>query len=163
MGRLHIRQATVDDVDALIQIGQRCATAPQWSENQYHQLFDLEQRPRMLVLVAESEDMPSKILGFLVASRALSEWELESIAVDPSSSRQGLGTRLMGELIARVAAAGGGAILLEVRASNAAARAFYETCGFEPAGLRKLYYSNPPEDALLYRHTVEPTANPLSS
>lgn len=150
---MKIRPATADDADAMIQLGRSCPTAPQWSDSQYHKLFN-QQPPRTLVLIIETDDAPSRIHGFLVAVRVESEWELESIVVDPSAARRGLGTKLLSALITRVAAAGGGSIFLEVRAGNAAARGLYEKCGFRPAGLRKLYYSNPPEDAVLYRRAV---------
>jgi [ribosomal protein S18]-alanine N-acetyltransferase len=152
---LKIRPATPADADAMIQLGRSSPTAPQWSESQYRQLFT-QQHARKLVLIIETDD--GRIHGFLVASRVESEWELESIVVDPSAARRGLGTQLLSELIAHVASAGGGSIFLEVRAGNAAARGLYEKCDFQPAGLRKLYYSNPPEDAVLYRVAVGPVS-----
>jgi ribosomal protein S18 acetylase RimI-like enzyme len=51
-------------------------------------------------------------------------------------------------------------VFLEVRESNQAARAFYARLGFEQSGRRKLYYANPPEDAVLYRLTLNPSPQP---
>jgi ribosomal-protein-alanine N-acetyltransferase len=156
---MKIRPATSADVDALIRIGRRSPTAPQWSDNQYDQLFSPKPSRETLVLVIEEYPRASvdPILGFLVASHVQSEWELENIAVDPPASRRGLATQLLGDLDSRVASTGGGAIFLEVRASNAAARGLYEKCGFLSSGLRKNYYAHPLEDAIVYRRSLTTT------
>lgn len=165
---MNIRSAIAADVDEMVCIGRACPTAPPWSESQYRELFRAAQPRRMLVLIMEdasgarstTSEPRRDVCGFLVASHipqaeSQQEWELESIAVDPRVGRRGLGTRLLHELITHVAAQGGGSITLEVRASNTAARGLYEKCGFSHAGLRKHYYANPTEDAILYRTNVE--------
>jgi ribosomal-protein-alanine N-acetyltransferase len=161
---VNIRAATAADVDSMIRIGRACPTAPQWSESQYLELFNADQpRQKLLLIIEDARDTRSEtshaVCGFLIASHvpqknSQQEWELESIAVDPSSGRRGLGTSLLRELITHVSAQGGGSILLEVRASNTAARGLYEKCAFAHAGVRKRYYANPIEDAILYRRNV---------
>ncbi len=161
---VNIRAATAADVDSMIRIGRACPTAPQWSDHQFRELFSAEQPRRVLALISENSSDASggpdcAVCGFLIASHvpqknSQQEWELESIAVDPSSGRRGLGTSLLRELITHVSAQGGGSILLEVRASNTAARGLYEKCAFAHAGVRKRYYANPIEDAILYRRNV---------
>ena len=64
---------------------------------------------------------------------------------------RGVGTRLMGEFVAHARAEKGSGIFLEVRESNEGARALYGKMGFEETGSRKSYYSDPAEDAILYR------------
>ena len=161
---VNIRIATAADVDAMVGIARACPAAPQWSDHQFRELFKADQPRRVLALILRnssdaSDGTPCRACGFLVASHVpqknfQQEWELESIAVDPSAGRRGLGTSLLRELVNHVSAQGGGSILLEVRAGNTAARSFYEKCAFAHAGLRKSYYANPIDDAILYRRNV---------
>ena len=65
--------------------------------------------------------------------------------------RRGLGTRLLHELFGVLRRQGGRALFLEVRESNAAARALYEKCWFVEVGRRPRYYLEPLEDAVMYR------------
>jgi ribosomal-protein-alanine N-acetyltransferase len=104
---------------------------------------------RFAWLVQEKE--APEILGFLVAHRLDAESELENIVVTEAARRQGAATILLGALIAHARAAQGSGIFLEVRQSNQSARALYRKLGFEETGLRKSYYSDPPEDAILCR------------
>jgi len=101
--------------------------------------------------IAEDDSKVPQILGFLVVQRVDAEWELENIIVAEANRRQGVGTRLIKELAAQARAEQGSGIFLEVRESNKSARAFYKKVDFEETGLRKGYYSNPPEDAILCR------------
>jgi ribosomal-protein-alanine acetyltransferase len=117
--------------------------------------------PQRLVLVADglaeersgsgAEANSTPVLGFLVARHLAPEWELENIVVSPSARRTGLGARLFDALLTRARETNSYAVFLEVRESNAAARSLYEKAGFEPTGFRKAYYTNPQEDAVLYR------------
>jgi ribosomal-protein-alanine acetyltransferase len=93
-------------------------------------------------------------VGFLVATHVEREWELENIVVGPELRGRDIGTQLIDALLARVRAENGSAIFLEVRESNAAARKLYEKAGFRETGRRKLYYSHPDEDAVLYCKNV---------
>ena len=121
--------------------------------------------PARLLLVAEATLPPasaleldpvsaSGILGFLIASHVDPEWELENIVVALTARRSGLGKRLLEGLLAAAAETNSVSVFLEVRESNLAARALYESAGFRLEGQRKLYYTNPSEDALLYRKNL---------
>src|SRR5271165_2071533 len=138
-----------------------CATAAHWSEQQYGQLFDLGGNdPKSLVLVAEGEsNEPSGSptmtaerppLGFLVARFGAGEWELENIVVSPFLRRKGLGLQLLNMLLTHASETNAASVFLEVRQSNAVARALYQRAGFRETGRRKSYYTNPQEDAVLY-------------
>jgi ribosomal-protein-alanine acetyltransferase len=94
---------------------------------------------------------PFPIIAYLAAHRVDSDWEVQYIAVAKEFRRHGVGTRLMSDFISYVQSTGGSRIFLEVRESNQSARRLYSTLGFEETGLRKSYYANPPEDAILYR------------
>jgi ribosomal-protein-alanine N-acetyltransferase len=77
------------------------------------------------------------------------ELHINTIAVDASLRRQGLATALMRHLLAEAAAHGVQRAFLEVRRSNEAALALYSSLGFLVAGVRRDYYSQPIEDALV--------------
>lgn len=70
------------------------------------------------------------------------EWELLNIAVAPEFRRRGVARELLAALPA-------GRIFIEVRASNAAARALYESAGFRQVGVRRRYYHSPVEDGIV--------------
>jgi ribosomal-protein-alanine N-acetyltransferase len=87
--------------------------------------------------------------------RAVDEAHFTNIAVHPDARRQGLGRRLLRELLTLAKAEGCHSATLEVRPSNAPARALYEAEGFEAAAIRPRYYSDDGEDALiLWRHQL---------
>ena len=71
-----------------------------------------------------------------------------TVTVDPAARGRGCGTRLLTELLRRLAAEGVAAVYLEVRTQNAPAIALYEKTGFVRTGLRKRFYCNPPDDAI---------------
>ena len=80
------------------------------------------------------------------------EVQILDVAVHPEARRRGWARRLVGALVQQAEAAGRLSITLEVRASNGAAIALYEGCGFVQVGRRPRYYTNPPEDALVMSH-----------
>ena len=96
------------------------------------------------------------VRGFVVARAAADEWELENVVVAEAVRRRGLGTELITALLERAGKSRVQVVFLEVRASNAAARALYEKCGFRQTGKRPRYYHDPEEDAILYSYTANP-------
>jgi ribosomal-protein-alanine N-acetyltransferase len=138
----------------MIALERQSSAAGHWSKRQYEDLFRIasdSQHSERHVVVAEEESETSEIVGFLAARRIDAEWELENIAVADKVRRKGLGSRLLGGLISYARSASGAAIFLEVRESNQSARALYLKLGFQETGVRKNYYPNPAEDAILYR------------
>ncbi len=85
-------------------------------------------------------------LGWLVAD----DVEIMSVAVEPSERGRGIGRALLTRLLEGAWREGARNALLEVRASNASARALYERLGFERIGVRRRYYADA-EDAVSYR------------
>ena len=85
-------------------------------------------------------------------SRYADAWHLMNIAVDPAARRRGIATALLTELLER--AGREGQYTLEVRLSNQPAIALYERFGFQSAGLRRGYYHDNKEDALIMWRTV---------
>jgi ribosomal-protein-alanine N-acetyltransferase len=137
-------------------------TSANWSHEHYEGLFRTA-APEMsgyFVLVVEDPSesksltesaSTSPMVAYLAARCVDSEWELQYIVVAKKSRRRGVGAYLLGEFISYVRETGGGRIFLEVRELNQSARRLYSSLGFEETGLRKSYYSNPPEDAILCR------------
>lgn len=144
---LSIRPATVADLPAMMALEKRAATAAHWSAEQYQDLLHSTESVRLaLVLTIENE-----VQAFMIARVVHEEWEIENIAVAAPARRRGFGTRLLGELLDMARAKSASAVFLEVRESNQAARALYERWAFLESGRRRRYYSDPVEDAILYR------------
>jgi [ribosomal protein S18]-alanine N-acetyltransferase len=101
-----------------------------------------------LAFVAESK---GQLAGLAVMSLVHGDEtaELETILVDPKHRRRGVGYQLLSRSMREAVSAGARAMHLEVRASNAAAIAFYECSGFRRIGCRAAYYSAPSEDAIV--------------
>lgn len=90
-----------------------------------------------------------QVIGYLCGYTVATEAEILKLAVASACRRQGVATQLMAHALAGLAAQGVGRIFLELRVGNQSARTLYEKFGFRHSGVRKGYYRNPPEDALL--------------
>ena len=95
------------------------------------------------------ERMKKTVVGYVIYWRIQDEIQINNIAVRPDFRGLGIGEAIMRDVLDRERAAGAVLASLEVRVSNAPARSLYEKLGFEAIGLRKDYYSNPTEDALI--------------
>lgn len=96
-----------------------------------------------------------QIVGYVGSQTVLDESDMMNIAVSPAYRRQGIAEKLVQTLIDALRARGSHTLTLEVRASNVPAQALYEKLGFQQIGLRKNYYRNPKEDALILRKEWE--------
>jgi ribosomal-protein-alanine N-acetyltransferase len=144
-----IRHGTPADLREVMEIAEQSDTAAHWRVPDYNGIFVT---PRTL-LVAETE---SGIVGFAITHNIAGEWELENIAVEAVYQRRGLGGQLITAVIKEAKNSNAKFIFLEVRESNSAAKRLYQRCGFQQYGRRKSYYSDPPEDAVLYRFLCNP-------
>lgn len=104
--------------------------------------------PLSLWLVAQEGQT---LLGYVGSQTCLDETDMMNIAVSPASRRQGVARALIEALVSALRQRGSKQLTLEVRASNGPARQLYESLGFLQVGLRKNYYRNPKEDALILR------------
>ena len=104
--------------------------------------------PLSLWLVAQEEQT---LLGYVGSQTCQDETDMMNIAVSPASRRQGVARALIEALVSALRQRGSKQLTLEVRASNGPARQLYESLGFLQVGLRKNYYRNPKEDALILR------------
>lgn len=130
--------AAVQALDAL------CLPEESWS---LHAFLDEANKPCSILLALLDEG--DGLLGFLLAQRVLDEAELAKIAVHPEMRGKGLGDALLSALIAMLGA--DVTLFLEVRESNRAAMRLYQRHAFVQAGLRKRYYHNPDEGAVIMR------------
>lgn len=153
-----IRLANPADVSDLLRIERQATEAAHWSIEQYEALF-LPGAPSRVVLVAIDDSNQSAVIGFLVASCATDEWELESVVVDVTMRHTGIGAALLQELVRRARTAHACAVILEVRESNLPARQLYEKFGFMQEHCRKDYYQGPLEPALMYRLPLQACDN----
>jgi [ribosomal protein S18]-alanine N-acetyltransferase len=141
----HIRRLTYADLPQVIAIERRAFTTP-WSLA----MFVLElSKPSGICLAAEGDD---GIVGYCVCSRYDTIWHLMNVAVAPERQRGGIATALLTELLHRVDEPDP-RFTLEVRTSNAGAIALYERFGFRAAGLRRRYYQDNGEDAVIMWRT----------
>lgn len=138
-----VRPVTEADLPALFVLASQCFPQDAWS---LERLREDTQGPHAVGLVVEANQT---LLGFVLARLVLDELELHQVAVHPSVRRLGYAQALLQALRARTLPDGMRVIFLEVRASNEPARRFYEKHGFQHMGVRRAYYSQPTEDAIL--------------
>lgn len=137
-----IRRMEQRDLEQVAELEKRCFSES-WSygllEAGLHSVYDV-------YYVWEQED---RILGYCNLRLLAGEGEIQRIAVLPEYRGLGLGRKMMDAMTACARAERAAAISLEVRESNRAARNLYESCGFAAEAVRKGYYHNPTEDALI--------------
>jgi ribosomal-protein-alanine acetyltransferase len=152
---MQIRRANSSDLPQLRAIAAAQASAAQWSQQQWLDIFHT-QTPTRLAWIAEDRNAPNQGqgIGFVVAQNGGPEWELENIAVLPEFRRLGVGRALLSALLAHARALQAERILLEVRPSNQAAIRLYDSSGFQLLARRAGYYRNPDEDALILVHSL---------
>ena len=145
---MEIRLMTADHVSQVAQLEKLCFRDP-WSENSVSSELN---NPLSLWLVAVEGE---KVAGYVGSQSVMGESDMMNVAVHPDFRRQGIGERLILELIDQLENRGNHSLTLEVRASNVSAIALYRKLGFVQVGLRKNYYRNPKEDALILRKEWE--------
>ena len=89
------------------------------------------------------------LIGYCAVWHVFDELHVNNLAVLPVWRRRGVAGELLRHALGRAVASGARRSTLEVRASNAPARALYERFGYRPAGIRRSYYTNPVEDAVI--------------
>lgn len=126
----------------LAELEKLCFSEP-WSEKAL--LEEIKNPAAYFVTAVEGES----ILGYGGMHTVLGENYIDNIAVFPEYRGQGVGRAVTQALLQRAREAEGVFITLEVRASNASAIGLYTVLGFEKAGVRKRFYTEPEEDALI--------------
>lgn len=132
------------DLDAVLAIEAASFTNP-WTREMY--LAELQNAGVSFCYVAR--DASGGIVGFCSFWLVLNELHINNLAVAPAHRRFGVGRALLTFVLAEGARLGATRATLEVRRSNVVARALYERMGFFQAGIRRAYYTQPVEDALV--------------
>ena len=91
----------------------------------------------------------SSVVGHAGIMTVVDDVHVTTIAVEPASQGNGIASMLLAELLESAVAAGSRAATLEVRAGDRRAQRLYSRFGFVPAGVRRGYYSNPTDDAII--------------
>ena len=139
-----ITKMTQDHVSQIAEIEKICFNDP-WSENS----ISSELNNRLSCwLVALEEDM---VAGYVGSQTVLGETDMMNIAVHHNYRNRGVAMDLIQALIAALTEQGSHSLMLEVRSSNEPAKNLYRKLGFEAVGIRRNYYRNPKEDALILR------------
>ena len=150
--RFRIRRATPADLSALVSLERVCFSDP-WSA---HSLLEAMQSETSRAFVAERS---GEVVGYLMARISGPEGEILDLAVLPQERRRGAGRSLLQAAEEALAREGVAEAYLEVRESNTAAIALYQAEGYRAVGMRRHYYRNPPEDALVLRTALKPRGN----
>ena len=145
---MRIENMTADHVAQVAALETICFHDP-WSEKSVASELT---NPLSLWLVALDGD---RVAGYVGSQSVLGESDMMNVAVHPDYRRQGIAERLCQALVVALKEKGNHCLTLEVRASNEPAKALYEKLGFTQVGLRKNYYRNPKEDALILRKEWE--------
>lgn len=129
----------------LARLEAECFSSP-WSQKALEEELEHE-NAHFLVALIEGE-----VAGYVGMLHVLDEGDICNVAVFPRFRRKGVATALIEELFCYGQQKKLSFITLEVRRSNMGAQSFYQTMGFEPIGVRKNFYSDPQEDAVLMNY-----------
>ena len=136
------------DLDGVMAIEEVSFPTP-WSRGMFLEDFPRDFSDTLVAAGAEDE-----VLGYAVCWTIAGESHLLNIAVHPARRGRGIGRALLSECIRRAARAGASLIFLEVRAGNEAAERLYRSMGFVVRGIRKGYYTDTGEDAVILDREV---------
>ena len=134
---------TIADLDAVLGIENQAFATP-WSRASF--LYELTENTRALYLVAREG---VQVVGYVGMWVIFEEGHITNLAVDPGFRRLGVATLLLDELAAAAKERGVSRLTLEVRRSNHAAQLLYTKHGFVTTGIRRRYYRDNNEDALI--------------
>ncbi len=141
---ISIERLGMENIRAVMALEAQCF-AYHWTEAQ----FQLGLEAGAYVILGAKDDV-GNVLGYIAFSLIADEMEILNIGVSPEHRRQGIGARLLDNAMRLAHASGARTCFLDVKASNAAAIDLYEKFGFKQCGVRKKYYPDTGEDALLY-------------
>lgn len=147
---IRVRDAEVSDVDAIMRLETATFPTDAWSRDVM--LAELAS-PHTLYLVVHSDDELVAYAGLSAPSGA-EQADIQTIAVDDTHRRLGIGTLLVQQLLDAARARGAREVFLEVRADNPAARTLYERHGFAEVAVRPRYYQPDGVDAVVMRAAI---------
>ena len=142
MTPVEIRPLQLRDLTAIEEIERRAYPTP-WSRS----MFAGELAKPSSICLGAFDD--ARLVGYLIVSRYVDAWHVMNVAVASGYRRRGVASELLGALFDRTRDDDRRGYTLEVRVSNAGAITLYERLGFEQRGVRRGYYTDNREDALI--------------
>ena len=153
---IELRRLELNDLSAIERIEQRSYPTP-WSRSMF--AGELAKPSSICVGAFDAENLA----GFLIISRYVDAWHVMNVAVSPEYRRRGIATMMLDRLFELTAGDGRRGYTLEVRVSNTDAIRLYERVGFKARGIRRGYYTDNREDALIMWKDPLPGAGADSS
>ena len=141
------REMLVEDLDQVVDIEQNLFSVP-WTKEGF--LTYLMKKDTMFFVVEEKE----RILGYCSMMTVLDEGDILNVAVRSDRQKEGIGQFLVDSMLRMAEMQGIRLVHLEVRQANGIARRLYQRLGFKEDGLRRDYYENPVENAVLMTKTM---------
>jgi ribosomal-protein-alanine N-acetyltransferase len=138
-----VRDLSTRDLGAIERIERRSYSTP-WSRSMF--ASELAKPTSICIGAVEQGD---GLVGYLIISRYVDAWHVMNIAVDPDHRGRGIARALFHELFERTAGDEARGYTLEVRVSNEEAIRLYDRLGFRSRGIRRGYYTDNREDALV--------------
>ena len=144
MTRVALRRLQMRDLTAIEGI-ERASYPTPWSRS----MFASELAKRSSICLGAFDSETDELVGYLIISRYVDAWHVMNVAVSPERRRRGIAMMLLERLFELTAGRGHRGYTLEVRVSNVEAIALYERLGFRARGVRRGYYTDNREDALI--------------
>lgn len=141
------REMLVEDLEQVVDIEQNLFSVP-WTKEGF--LTYLMKKDTMFFVVEEKE----RILGYCSMMTVLDEGDILNVAVRSDRQKEGIGQFLVDSMLRMAEMQGIRLVHLEVRQGNGIARRLYQRLGFKEDGLRRDYYENPVENAVLMTKTM---------
>ncbi|MCH5462219.1 ribosomal protein S18-alanine N-acetyltransferase [Lactobacillus sp. LC28-10] len=151
MQNLKVRIVSKSELGPLVKACARIAeraysTGTAWTMADFQ--ADMSAAHRLYTVIYEGD----RLIGYVGAIKVLDQVDITGVAVDPAHQREGRAMSLLHTLISSLPT--DTQVFLEVRESNVAARHLYQRAGFVAVNVRKAYYTNPDEDAILMKLSV---------
>jgi ribosomal-protein-alanine N-acetyltransferase len=144
MSAIELRRLQMRDLAGIETIERRSYPTP-WSRS----MFAGELAKPSSICLGAFDAETEELLGYLIISRYVDAWHVMNVAVAPRHRRRGIATALLDRLFELTAGDGRRGYTLEVRVSNKHAIGLYERLGFKARGIRRGYYTDNREDALI--------------
>jgi ribosomal-protein-alanine N-acetyltransferase len=149
--RVDFRRLELRDLNA-IEVIERASYPTPWSRS----MFAGELAKPSSISLGAFDPETNELLGYLIISRYVDAWHVMNVAVAPEQRRRRIAASLFERLFELTSGEGRRGYTLEVRVSNEVAIKLYEQAGFKPRGIRRGYYTDNREDALIMWRDPEP-------
>ncbi len=143
-----IEKASLSDVKEIAEIENLCFSVP-WSEKAVEEFIE---NPLCVMFCAKQNGIIAGYVGLYII---IGDCDIANVAVLPEFRKRGIAIKLMEHAESFAKEKNVNKLMLEVRASNLPAISLYEKLGFSTVGIRKNYYTQPKEDALLMDKTID--------